>query len=49
MKAKKATTHILASLDDIAWLFNIRGRDVKSNPVVLIICSYKYLIGLFIC
>ena len=35
MKAKKATTHILASLDDIAWLFNIRGRDVKSNPVVL--------------
>ena len=35
MKAKNATTHILASLDDIAWLFNIRGRDVKSNPVVL--------------
>ena len=35
MKEKKATTHILASLDDIAWLFNIRGRDVKSNPVVL--------------
>lgn len=35
MKAKKATTHILASLDDIAWIFNIRGRDVKSNPVVL--------------
>ena len=35
MKNKKATTHILASLDDIAWLFNIRGRDVKSNPVVL--------------
>ena len=35
MKSKNATTHILASLDDIAWLFNIRGRDVKSNPVVL--------------
>ena len=35
MKEKKATTHILASLDDIAWIFNIRGRDVKSNPVVL--------------
>lgn len=35
MKEKKATTHILASLDDIAWLFNIRGRDIKSNPVVL--------------
>lgn len=42
MKEKKATTHILASLDDIAWLFNIRGRDVKSNPVVLsyaVICT----------
>ena len=41
MKEKKATTHILASLDDIAWLFNIRGRDVKSNPVVL---SYAVII-----
>lgn len=25
---------ILGSLDDIAWVYNIRGRDVKSNPVV---------------
>ena len=24
---------IIGGLDDIAWLFNIRGRDVKSNPV----------------
>ena len=23
------------SLDDIAWLFNIRGGDIKFNPVVL--------------
>ena len=30
-----ATTHILTSLDDIAWLFNIRGGDIKHNPVVL--------------
>lgn len=35
MKAIGATTHILTSLDDIAWLFNIRGRDVAYNPVVL--------------
>ncbi|RDY25855.1 aminopeptidase P family protein [Romboutsia weinsteinii] len=35
MKENKATTHILATLDDIAWLFNIRGGDVKHNPVVL--------------
>ena len=35
MKENNATTHILTSLDDIAWLFNIRGRDIKYNPVVL--------------
>jgi len=29
------TAHIISSLDDIAWLFNIRGTDVKCNPVVL--------------
>ncbi|GAA0861597.1 aminopeptidase P family protein [Paraclostridium tenue] len=35
MKLKGATTHIMTTLDDIAWLFNIRGRDVKYTPVVL--------------
>ncbi len=35
MKIKSATTHIITTLDDIAWLFNIRGRDVKYTPVVL--------------
>ncbi len=34
--------HILTSLDDIAWLFNIRGNDVKYSPLVL---SYA-IIGL---
>ena len=35
MEEVGATAHILTSLDDIAWLFNIRGGDVKYNPVVL--------------
>ncbi|WP_158797216.1 aminopeptidase P family protein [Pedobacter sp. L105] len=35
LKALGATTHIISSLDDLAWLFNIRGTDVKCNPVVL--------------
>lgn len=35
MEEKKADVHILTSLDDIAWLFNIRGNDVECNPVVL--------------
>lgn len=30
-----ASYHLLSSLDDIAWLFNIRGADVSYNPVVL--------------
>lgn len=35
MKAEGADTHILTSLDDIAWLLNIRGNDVESCPVIL--------------
>ncbi len=27
--------HIITTLDDIAWLFNIRGNDIAYNPVVL--------------
>lgn len=27
--------HIITTLDDIVWLFNIRGSDVPCNPVVL--------------
>lgn len=30
-----ADYHLISSLDDIAWLFNIRGKDVNYNPVVL--------------
>lgn len=26
---------VLGSLDDIAWLYNIRGRDIAFNPVVI--------------
>ena len=35
MKKLGANNYIIASLDDIAWLYNIRGNDVKCNPVVL--------------
>ncbi|MEG2984217.1 MAG: aminopeptidase P family protein [Peptostreptococcaceae bacterium] len=35
MKELKTTVNIITSLDDIAWLLNIRGRDVLYNPVVL--------------
>ncbi|MGL5379413.1 M24B family metallopeptidase, partial [Clostridium sp.] len=28
-------SYIISSLDDIAWLFNIRGNDINFNPVVM--------------
>lgn len=35
MKRLHTTTHVITTLDDIAWLFNIRGNDISYNPVVL--------------
>ena len=34
MKEEGADVHFLSSLDDIAWLLNLRGDDVPNNPVV---------------
>ncbi|PQZ85868.1 MULTISPECIES: aminopeptidase P family protein [Pseudomonas] len=33
LKEKGADWHFIATLDDIAWLFNLRGGDVSFNPV----------------
>ena len=30
-----ADYHLITTLDDIAWIFNIRGKDVTYNPVVI--------------
>jgi Xaa-Pro aminopeptidase len=35
MKRAGADYHFLSSLDDIAWLTNLRGSDVEYNPVFL--------------
>lgn len=35
MKKYGANYHIITSLDDIAWILNIRGSDIHCNPVVL--------------
>lgn len=35
LKAAGAQSTIISSLDDLAWLFNLRGRDVISNPVFI--------------
>ncbi len=35
MRDHGAAWHLLSSLDDIAWLLNLRGADVDYNPVFL--------------
>ena len=40
MKTYNAPCHFLSSLDDIAWITNIRGKDVECNPVYM---SYMFI------
>ena len=35
MKTKQASQLLITTLDDIAWLFNLRGSDIDCNPVFL--------------
>ena len=35
MLRHRATHHFVSTVDDIAWLFNLRGSDVDYNPVFL--------------
>jgi Xaa-Pro aminopeptidase len=35
MREAGATHHLVSTLDDIAWLLNLRGADVAYNPVFL--------------
>lgn len=35
MEQSGTSYHLISSLDDMAWLFNLRGQDVHYNPVVL--------------
>ena len=39
-KKYAANAYVLTTLDDIAWLFNLRGNDIPCNPVVF---SYALL------
>ncbi len=40
IKEEGADATVLASLDQIAWLFNMRGTDISFNPVAV---SYAYV------
>ncbi len=39
LKDKKSDMYIISSLDDIAWLLNLRGSDIKNTPLF-----YSYVI-----
>ena len=41
MKQFGADTHIISALDDIAWLFNLRGGDIPRNPVFFAWCVIR--------
>lgn len=40
VEEKGAEANFISSLDDIAWILNIRGKDIPNNPVFY---SYLYL------
>ncbi len=40
MKLKGITSYLICALDEVNWLFNIRGNDINYNPVVL---SYGFI------
>lgn len=35
MDEHNCDSHLITTLDDIAWIFNIRGNDIECTPVVL--------------
>lgn len=35
MAAAGATHHLISTVDDVAWLLNLRGSDVECNPVFI--------------
>jgi len=41
MKELGADTHLITTLDDIAWLLNLRGSDVECNPVFVSYCVIR--------
>lgn len=35
MRALSADSHFISTVDDLAWIFNLRGADVSYNPVFI--------------
>lgn len=49
MAQKDVAAHIITTLDDVAWLYNIRGNDIPHFPVILaysvvtLDCAYLFV------
>jgi Xaa-Pro aminopeptidase len=43
LQKKKATSTVVTQLDEIAWLFNLRGSDIPYNPgkFYILFCKLK--------
>ncbi len=41
MQTHGAAQHLITTLDDIAWLLNLRGSDVECNPVFCSFCLIR--------
>ena len=42
METKGVKFHLLSGLDDIAWTFNIRGKDIEYNPLAVAFAAVSY-------
>ncbi len=49
MKNRNIGYHLLTSPDDIMWLLNIRGNDVKYTPLLISFCTNWAKTGSFFC
>ncbi|WP_299984019.1 aminopeptidase P family protein [Desulfobacula sp.] len=49
MDALGASYHLMATLDDIAWTLNLRGKDVHTNPVnIAFVLVTSKMVSLFV-
>lgn len=38
---KKAAGMVISMLDEVAWLFNLRGSDIEYNPGKALCCCFN--------
>ena len=49
LKSQAADAYLMAALDDIAWLLNLRGSDIKYNPLTIAYAALdEHAVHLFI-